>query len=56
MRFKYKARNAKGETVSGFMVADNADQAAVLVRQRGLTPLSFDGSGAVLSGSLFWSG
>ena len=27
------------------MVADNADQAAVLVRQRGLTPLSFDGTG-----------
>lgn len=42
MRFKYKARNPKGETVSGFMVADNQDQAAVLVRQRGLIPLSFD--------------
>ncbi|HPD97992.1 MAG TPA: type II secretion system F family protein [Synergistales bacterium] len=42
MRFKYKARNPKGETVSGFMVADSPDQAAVMVRQRGLVPLSFE--------------
>lgn len=42
MRFKYKARNPKGETVSGFMVADSQEQAALLVRQRGLLPLSFD--------------
>jgi len=42
VRFKYKARNPKGETVSGFMVADSPDQAAVMVRQRGLVPLSFE--------------
>ncbi|HDQ92628.1 MAG TPA: type II secretion system F family protein [Synergistetes bacterium] len=44
MRFKYKARNPKGETVSGFMVADSQDQAAVMIRQRGLVPLSLESS------------
>ncbi|MDO9508232.1 MAG: type II secretion system F family protein [Thermovirgaceae bacterium] len=42
MRFKYRARNPKGDTVSGFLVADSQDHAAVMIRQRGMTPLSFD--------------
>ena len=42
MRFKYKARNPKGETLSGFLVADSPAQAAAMIRQRGLTPLTFD--------------
>lgn len=42
MRFKYKARNPKGDTVSGFMAAENQEQAAAIIRQRGLVPLSFE--------------
>ncbi len=42
MRFKYKARNPKGDTVSGFMAAESQEQAAAIIRQRGLVPLSFE--------------
>ncbi len=44
MRFKYKARNPKGDTVSGFMAAESQEQAAAIIRQRGLIPLSFEGT------------
>ncbi|HQO83930.1 MAG TPA: type II secretion system F family protein [Synergistales bacterium] len=46
MRFKYKARNPKGDTVSGFMTAESQDQAAAIIRQRGMIPLSFEASAA----------
>ncbi len=42
LRFKYKARNPKGDTVSGFMAAESQEQAAAIIRQRGLVPLSFE--------------
>ncbi|HPC76682.1 MAG TPA: type II secretion system F family protein [Synergistales bacterium] len=42
MRLKYKARNPKGDTVSGFMEADSQAQAAAIIRGRGLVPLSFE--------------
>ena len=42
MRLKYKARNPKGDTVSGFMEADSQAQAAAIIRDRGLIPLSFE--------------
>ena len=41
MRLKYKARNPKGDTVSGFMDADSQAQAAI-IRDRGLIPLSLE--------------
>jgi len=44
LRFKYKARNPKGDTVSGFMTAESQDQAAAIIRQRGMIPLSFETS------------
>lgn len=42
MRLKYKARNPKGDTVSGFMDADSQAQAAAIIRDRGLIPLSLE--------------
>lgn len=42
VRLKYKARNPKGDTVSGFMEADSQAQAAAIIRGRGLVPLSFE--------------
>jgi len=42
VRLKYKARNPKGDTVSGFMEADSQAQAAAIIRDRGLIPLSFE--------------
>ncbi len=42
VRLKYKARNPKGDTVSGFMDADSQAQAAAIIRDRGLIPLSLE--------------
>lgn len=44
VHFNYKARTSSGETISGYMIADNQKQAAVILRQRGLIPLSFVGT------------
>ena len=52
MRFKYKARNPKGDTVSGFMNADSQAQAAAMIRNRGLIPLSFEAAAGAEKPSL----
>jgi len=41
-RYKYKAKNEKGELVAGEVEASTIDQAAKLVRQQGLVVISLD--------------